>query len=134
MLQAILKWLGGGVVKQFTDPLLEAYRAKLSAQNDAERLAAEQQIAFYQGQITLAREAAQSDRWYSPRSLMAYCATIVVGKLLVWDTVLGLGVTPDPGSIVNGIVLTIIGFYFGAKALSDLGGKLLTAVLSGKNR
>lgn len=132
MVSAILGWLGGGVLKQLTDPLLQAYQQKLSAQNDAERLAAEQQIAFYEGQIALARDAAQSDRWYSPRSLMAYCATIVVAKLLVWDTVFGLGVTPDPGSIVNGIVLTIIGFYFGAKALSDLGGKLITAALTGR--
>ncbi|MCW5722776.1 MAG: hypothetical protein KIS86_16695 [Devosia sp.] len=45
MLRAVLDWLGGGVIKQFTGPLLEAYRAKLNAQNDADRLAAEQVIA-----------------------------------------------------------------------------------------
>ena len=44
MLKIILNWLGGGVVKQFTDPLLAAYQAKLAAQNDAERLAADQVI------------------------------------------------------------------------------------------
>ena len=45
MLRAILDWLGGGVIKQFTGPLLAAYQAKLNAQNDADRLAAEQVIA-----------------------------------------------------------------------------------------
>ena len=44
MLKIILNWLGGGVVKQFTDPLLAAYQAKLTAQNDAERLTADQVI------------------------------------------------------------------------------------------
>lgn len=130
MLKAILDWLGGGIIKQVAEPLERAYRAKLEAQNDEQKLAAEQQIAFFEGQIALATEAARSDRWYSPRPLMAYCATLVVAKLLVWDTVLGLGVTPDPGPTVTGIVLTIIGFYFGAKAVSDIGGKLLTAALS----
>lgn len=130
MLATVLNWLGGGIVKQFTDPLLAAYQAKLNAKNDTERLEAEKQIAFFEGQIALAREAAQSDHWYSPRSLMAYCATAVVAKLLVWDTVLGWGVTENPGSLVNGIVLTIIGFYFGAKAVSDIGSKLLTAALT----
>lgn len=130
MLGTILNWLSGGIVKQFTDPLLAAYQAKLNARNDSERLEAERQISFFEGQIALAREAAQSDRWYSPRSLMAYCATIVVAKLLIWDTVLGWGVTENPGSMVNGIVLTIIGFYFGAKAVTDLGGKLLAAAMA----
>lgn len=130
MLNAILGWLSGGALKQLTDALLTAYTARQNAKNDSERLEAEKQIAFFEGQISLARDAAQSDQWYSPRSLMAYCATIVVAKLLVWDTVLGLGVTPDPGSIVNGIVLTIIGFYFGAKAVSDIGAKLLAAAFA----
>lgn len=45
MLKVILDWLGGGVVKQFTEPLLAAYQARLAAQNDADRLEAEQAIA-----------------------------------------------------------------------------------------
>lgn len=44
MLSTILNWLGRGVIQQFTDPLLAAYQAKLNAQNDTERLAAEQVI------------------------------------------------------------------------------------------
>lgn len=45
MFRAILDWLGGGVIKHFTGPLLAAYQAKLDAQNDADKLAAEQVIA-----------------------------------------------------------------------------------------
>lgn len=42
MLRTILDWLGGGVLRQFTGPLLDAYKARLAADNDADRLAAEQ--------------------------------------------------------------------------------------------
>lgn len=54
MLKAILDWFGGGIIKQFTDPLLQAYQAKLNATNDAERLEAERDIAA----ITAARDIA----------------------------------------------------------------------------
>lgn len=57
MLSTILNWLGGGVVKQFTDPLLAAYQAKLSAQNDTDRLYAEQTIA----RLEAARDIAVAD-------------------------------------------------------------------------
>jgi hypothetical protein len=43
----------------------------------------------------------------------------------VWDTVFGLGTTPDPGPQVTGIVMLVLGFYFGGKAVMDIAGKLL---------
>lgn len=57
MLATILSWLGGGVIKQFTGPLLSAYQAKLDAQNDTERLEAERTIAA----ISAARDIAVTD-------------------------------------------------------------------------
>lgn len=127
MLKGILDWLGGGIIRQFTDPLLQAYQAKLNATNDAERLAAEQQIAFFEGQIALAQSAAQHDKWWSTRELIGKCVLLYVAKLVVWDTVLAWGVTPDPGPVVGGIVMVVIGFYFGSKAASDIASKLLAA-------
>lgn len=44
MLRAILDWLGGGVIKQFTGPLLAAYQAKLDATNSEQRIEAEKTI------------------------------------------------------------------------------------------
>ena len=126
----LLQLLGGGLVEKFTGPLERAYAAKLNAANDAGKLEAEKQIAFYEGQIALARSAAEHDKWWSPRTLMAYAATAYVVKLILWDTVLQLGVTPDPGPQVNGLVMVIVGFYFGAKAVGDLGAKLLAAAVT----
>lgn len=44
MLGTILGWLTGGVIGAFTKPLVQAYEARLKAQNDSERLAADQAI------------------------------------------------------------------------------------------
>lgn len=125
----IFGWLTGGVIEAFTGPLERAYAAKLNAQNDSDRLDAEKQIKFYEGQIALATAAAQNDKWWSTRELIGKCALIYVFKIVVWDTVLKLGVTPDPGPQVTGIVMLVIGFYFGSKAASDIAGKLLNALI-----
>lgn len=66
MLATILSWLGGGVIQQFTKPLVEAYNAKLTAQNDSERIAAEQTIARLEAARDVALAEA-SDRWSATR-------------------------------------------------------------------
>ncbi len=131
MLAALFSWLNP--LKPVLAALENAYQAKIKAANDAERIEADKQIAFFQGQIALAQTAAQSDRWWSPRSLMGFSAALYVAKIIVFDTVLQLGVTPNPGGQVTGIVLTIIGFYFGSKTVSDVGGRII-AVWASKSK
>lgn len=129
-LTSILGWATGGVLREVIGPLERAYDARLKAKNDRERLEAEKQIAFFEGQIRLAAEAAKNDRWWSTRELIAKCALIYIAKIIVWDTVLQLGVTRDPGPQVTGIVMLVLGFYFGSKAASDIAAKLLEGLTS----
>jgi hypothetical protein len=77
MLQAILNWLGGGVVKQFTDPLLAAYQSKLNAQNDADRLAAEQVITRIEAARDIA--VAEAGRAWSATSVGRWLIVIPFG-------------------------------------------------------
>ena len=121
----LISLLTGGIIGQIAAPLNEAYRNKLTADTDAKKLAAEQAIAFFEGQMKLAVQAAQSDKWWSTRELIGKCALIYVFKIIVWDTVLKLGITLDPGPQVSGIVMVVIGFYFGSKALGDIAAKVL---------
>lgn len=123
MIGRVLSWLNP--LGALADGLADAYRAKLAAKNDEQRIEADKQIAFFQGQINLAQVAAEHDKWWSPRTLMAYCAALYVGKIVVYDTVLGWGFTPNPGDQVTGIVMLIVGFYFGSKAVSDIAARLL---------
>lgn len=126
----VIGWLTGGIIGQIAGPLNEAYRDKLKADTDEKKLDAEQRIAFFQGQIKLAVEASQNDKWWSTRELLGKCVVIYVFKIVVWDTVLRLGFTPDPGPQVTGIVMLVIGFYFGSKAATDIAAKLLSAFAS----
>lgn len=128
MWTAIINWVTGGALEKLTGSLERAYTAKLAAQTDSEKLEAEKQIAFFEGQVALATAAAQNDKWWSTRELMGKIAFLFYAKIAFWDTVLQFGSTPDPGPLVKGITMTIIGFYFGSKALGDTAGKILTAI------
>ncbi|MFD2646373.1 hypothetical protein ACFSX5_01035 [Devosia albogilva] len=77
MLRAILDWLGGGVLKQFTGPLLEAYQAKLRAQNDTEKLDAELTIQ----RIETARDIAvvEAGRAWSATSVGRWLIVVPFG-------------------------------------------------------
>lgn len=77
MLRAILDWLGGGVVKQFTDPLVEAYKAKLAATNDAERLQAERDIAAIQAARDIA--VVEAGRAWSATSVGRWLIVVPFG-------------------------------------------------------
>ena len=70
------------------DGLVAAQKQWLDANNDASRLKAEENMAYFKGQIELAVAASRYDKWYSVRSLIGYCVVTLVAKLLIWDTVL----------------------------------------------
>lgn len=108
----ILKWLTGGVLEKVTDKLAQAYEAKLRAETDEQKLEAE--ITIAQLEVRQNVLIAEQGRWYTAwiRPALATPVVIYTWKILVWDTVLGLGVTPNPGEIVNWIVVTTIGAYF----------------------
>lgn len=83
MLTAILNWLGGGIVKQFTDPVLAAYQAKLNAKNDTDRLDAEMTIQ----RIEAARDIAlaEAGRAWSATSVGRWLIVVPFG--LWWSAI-----------------------------------------------
>ena len=72
VLTKLASLLTGGVIQQFTGPLLEAHRQRLEAQNSVERLAAEQEIARLEAARDIAL-AEQGDRFSATR----------IGRLLI---------------------------------------------------
>lgn len=58
--------LTGGVIKQFTEPLLAAYNAKLTAQNDQQRIDADLTISKLEAARDIALAEA-GDRWSATR-------------------------------------------------------------------
>ncbi len=65
-----MKWLAdlllGGIVEKFTAPLLSAYQAKLTAETDSERLAADEAIKGIEAARDIALAEA-ADRWSATR-------------------------------------------------------------------
>src|SRR5262249_18144674 len=98
ILGAIGRLLGG----PFAKAALDAYRAKLSAENTSEKIAADlaaREVALEQRERELASQSvlAEQGRWYTalPRPLFAFAFVIYAWKVVVWDKVLALGST-DP--------------------------------------
>ena len=102
----LLQLLGGGI----PDQLRRAYEAKLAAANDADRIAAEVQIARLE-----ARQASHAigGRWITLIQIgwalpfVAYNA-----KLIVWDKMLGWGVTDPLSPALYELQAVIVGFFF----------------------
>lgn len=107
-----LKWITGNLLGNVTDKLADAYEAKLKAETNEKKLEAELVIAQLEARqkIIIAEQRRWLTAWIRPS--LALAVVLYVWKIVVWDTVLQLGVTPDPGEFVNWIVVTIIGAYF----------------------
>lgn len=99
-------------LKPLLDGVASAVKDYNSAQNDKERLAAEERMNWARQQAETQIAAMQHDFILSPRNVISYAVAIYVFKLFVWDTVLGLGVTSNPGDIVNWIAAEVIAALF----------------------
>lgn len=120
----LLDWLNP--LNAITSSLERAYQAKLAAQNDTGRIAAEVEIENLRARRDVILSAA-NDKWWSPRTIMGWSAAVYVAKIVVWDTVLQFGVTPNPGEQVTWIVVTIVGFYFVSKSAEGVANVLAGA-------
>jgi hypothetical protein len=118
----LLGWLNP--LGAITSSLERAYQAKLAAANDTDRIAAEVEIETLKARRDVVISASLNDKWWSPRTIMGWSAALYVGKIVVWDTVLQWGVTPNPGEQVTMIVMTIVGFYFVAKGAETVANTL----------
>lgn len=127
MLATILSWLGNLLGGPFAEAAVDAYRAKLSAENTSEKIAADlaaRELAVEQRERELAAQVlvAEQGRWYTalPRPLFALAFIIYVWKVVIWDKVLALGSTdPLSGDVAQwaAIVLTA---YFGGRSLEKV--------------
>jgi hypothetical protein len=122
---AVFSWLGnmiaGPVLKSATD----AYKSKLAAGNDAGRIAADlaaKEIELQRREVELQNEYKKSalGYWYEPDKLMGYAVALYVGKLLVFDKVLGLGVTDPLGGWIEITANLVVAFYFGKRTFENV--------------
>lgn len=112
MFAAILSWITGGGLNGLASQLRLAQQDKLNAANDEERIAAEVEIQ----QLQSRQQALISGKgaWISNvvQALFAIPYIVYNAKVIVWDKVLGLGVTDPLGPHETNLGLIIVGFYF----------------------
>lgn len=112
MLATILSKITGAALDSVLGQLVKAYEVRAKAETDQQKLEADLLIK----QLEERKEILLSEqgKWYTAwiRPMIAFPVVVFVWKILLWDTVLGLGVTPYPGQMVEYLLYTVIGAYF----------------------
>jgi hypothetical protein len=120
-----------GLASLLTAPVvngvIEAYKAKLSAQNSEGQMAADLAAKAIAAEIEARKSAdalimAEQGRWYTAiiRPLLALLVVVFMWKVIVWDKVLGLGTTD---ALTGDVALwsgAIVTTYVGGRSLEKI--------------
>jgi hypothetical protein len=116
----ILNFLGGPVISG----LISAYKARLATINTQDQMALDLLQKEVEADIAARAEAtklliAEQGHWYTAmvRPLFAAPFVVFAFKVVVWDKVLGLGVTDALDPNMWGVFQAIVVSYFGASAV-----------------
>lgn len=127
MWTAILGFLGGPLI----NGLLAAYRERLAAMTSQDRTAADLAVKAIESEIAARQDAraiiiAEQGRWWTalPRPAIAYWFVIYIGKVVVWDKVLGWGTTDPLGTEMTSVMGLVLTAYFGGRTLEKIAGTI----------
>jgi hypothetical protein len=124
---AILTWLGNLLGGPFAKAAVDAYRARLTAENTSEKVAADlaaRELAVEQRerelsvQLVVAEQGNWMTRWVRP--LWALPFVVYTWKIVIFDKVLALGTTDPLAGFVATLGVTIAGAYFGGRTLENV--------------
>jgi hypothetical protein len=126
-LAPILTFLGNLLGGPFAKAAVDAYRAKLTAGNTSERINADlaaRELQVEQREAELATQVviAEQGRWYTAciRPLFALPFIVFAWKVVVWDKVLGLGVTDPLDPNMWSVFLAVVTAYFGGRTIEKV--------------
>lgn len=123
-----MSFIGGPVIKG----LIDAYNLHLKATTTDKQTAANlagQEIAAQtaETQSITQLKIAQIGHPYEPEKLAFYVWLTYFAKCVIWDTVLGLGTTPELKGIVGVWCGLIVSFYFVKRGAENV-SKIITAI------
>ena len=97
---------------KIADRLQAAYEAKLRAENDKERIAADIHVKQLEAQmqVLIAEQKNRLTRWIRPAFALPF--VIYDFKIVVWDKVLGLGSTDALSPEFWQLQMIVFGAYF----------------------
>ncbi len=111
----MIKFLLGlvsGPLSSISNDIKEAYQSKLNAKNDQERIAADERLALLEARKTtiLAAQASPVERWVRPAISLPF--VLYINKLVIYDKLLGWGVTDNLSPDLWQILWIVLGSYF----------------------
>ena len=117
----IFQFLGGPVAKA----LISAYQAHLTATTTDHTIAADlagKEIAAQTAEAQLQDQLkiAEIGHPWEVEKLFAYVTLIYYAKLLIWDKVLGLGVTDPLAGFASTAASMVMGFYFAKRTFENV--------------
>lgn len=119
----LVNFLGGPVVTG----LLNAYKAKLAADNTSDRITADlaiRELAVEQREKEIAVEQMKVDegRWWTaaPRAIVTWSFALYVAKIVVYDTMLGMGSTPPLHGDVSTWIGWLMAMWFGGRSAEKI--------------
>ena len=123
----MLQWLLSFLTTPVLNAIVDGYKAKLAAANTQDKLAVDLAVKEIEAEIAARAQAsaiiiAEQGRWWTSiiRPLAALPVVIYIWKVVVWDKVLGLGVTdPITGEVATwaGVIVTT---YFGGRTIEKV--------------
>ena len=123
----MLTWLLSFLSGPLLNGIVDAYKAKLESAGKQDVLAVDLAKAEILAEIE-ARKAskeiilAEQGRWWTalPRPLIAFAIAIFIWKVVVWDKVLGLGVTDPLDPKMWEAFTIVLTAYFGGRSLEKI--------------
>ena len=124
MLSWLASFFGGPIVQSILGQVTDAYKAKLAAGNNADKIAADlagQKLALEAQEATLAQQVnlAEQGRLITalPRAIIEYTVALFFAKVVIWDNMLQWGSTPNLSPNVWSIAMIVITAMFGVQAV-----------------
>jgi hypothetical protein len=107
--------------------LIEAYKAKLAAGSNQDTLAADLagkdlELQAKERELNVKQNQADEGRWWSaaPRAIVCWCMALYVAKIVMWDTILHLGVTFPLKGVMADAFSTVIVCWFGGRTIEKV--------------
>ena len=119
----ILGFFTGGGVQGLADTIRQARQDQLNANNDADKLAADERMN--QLAVQAAAQTQGAATWL-PKFVRALWVTpfiLYTWKLVVWDKMLGYGATDSLGPDLGKMLLIMVTFYFLDSTISRITGR-----------
>jgi hypothetical protein len=120
-------WLAQFLTAPIVNGFIDAYKARLDAENSQDRTAADLAATAIAAEIEARKSAdaiiiAEQGRWYTAiiRPLLAAPVIIYLWKVIVWDKVLDLGSTDAIGGDVGVWAGMIVTTYVGGRSLEKI--------------